>query len=142
MLSKCVVVTSLGSLLLVMYGLLINITKIEENRCKLTYMYEYPQFVVSSWICELIMTINNVNILPQRINFAENDQYPAYGLYAYSEGQLAQNARNMLYRGAPVIFIPGNAGSYKQVRSLASVALRKGLDNGLRYHLDYFTGMY
>lgn len=119
MLSKCVVVTSLGSLLLVMYGLLINITKIEENRCKLTYMYEYPQFV--------------------RINFAENDQYPAYGLYAYSEGQLAQNARNMLYRGAPVIFIPGNAGSYKQVRSLASVALRKGLDNGLRYHLDYFT---
>ena len=47
MLSKCVLVTSLCSLLLVMYGLLITITKIEENRCKLTYMYEYPQFVVS-----------------------------------------------------------------------------------------------
>lgn len=119
MLSKCVLVTSLCSLLLVMYGLLITITKIEENRCKLTYMYEYPQFV--------------------RIGFAENDQFPAYGLYAYSEGQLAQNARNMLFRGAPVIFIPGNAGSHKQARSLASVALRKGIDNGLRYHLDYFT---
>ncbi|XP_062536617.1 GPI inositol-deacylase isoform X2 [Armigeres subalbatus] len=119
MLSKCVIVTSLCSLLLFAYGLLINITKIEENRCKLTYMYEYPQFV--------------------RISFAENDQFPAYGLYAYSEGQLAHNARNMMFRGAPVIFIPGNAGSYKQARSLASVALRKGIDNGMRYHLDYFT---
>lgn len=42
--------------------------------------------------------------------------------------------------GAPVIFVHGNAGSYKQVRSLASVALRKALDNhepGI--HLDYYT---
>lgn len=41
--------------------------------------------------------------------------------------------------GAPVIFVPGNAGSYKQVRSLGSVALRKGRDNDAGIHLDYYT---
>lgn len=85
--------------------------------------------------------LNIILLLSQKISFPENDNFPAYGLYAYSEGQLAQKTRNMQFTGAPVIFVPGNAGSYKQARSLASVALRKGIDNGLRHHLDYFTGM-
>ncbi len=41
--------------------------------------------------------------------------------------------------GIPVLFIPGNAGSHKQVRSLASVALRKAQDEEMRFHYDYFT---
>ena len=41
--------------------------------------------------------------------------------------------------GVPIIFIPGNSGSYKQVRSLASVALRKGLEKNWPIHIDYFT---
>lgn len=45
----------------------------------------------------------------------------------------------MVFSGAPVLFIPGNSGSYKQSRSLASVALRKGIDNEWFQHLDYFT---
>lgn len=120
MLPKLVIVLALFSLLLFMYGIIININKIEENRCKMTYMYEYPQFV--------------------KISFAENDKFPAYGLYAYSEGQITQKARNMEFSGAPILFIPGNGGSFKQVRSLASVALRKGIDNGWHQHVDYFTG--
>lgn len=75
----------------------------------------------------------------QRIDFPENDLYPKYALYAYSEGHLTENARNMQFNGAPVLFIPGNSGSHKQARSLASVALRKGIDNGWIQHLDYFT---
>lgn len=46
----------------------------------------------------------------------------------------------MRMTGAPVIFVHGNAGSYKQVRSLASVALRKAHENyqsGI--HMDYYT---
>lgn len=39
-----------------------------------------------------------------------------------------------------MIFVPGNAGSYKQSRSFASVALRKGLELNWQKHLDYFTG--
>lgn len=46
----------------------------------------------------------------------------------------------MQFNGAPVIYVPGNAGSYKQARSLASVALRKGLEENWQKHLDYFTG--
>lgn len=45
----------------------------------------------------------------------------------------------MMFSGAPVLFIHGNSGSYKQSRSLASVALRKGIDNDWFQHLDYFT---
>jgi len=42
--------------------------------------------------------------------------------------------------GAPVIFVPGNGGSYKQVRSLASVALRKAREQyEAGIHLDYYT---
>lgn len=41
-------------------------------------------------------------------------QYPAYGLYLYGEGQYAQDTRGLKLTGAPVLFLPGNAGSYKQ----------------------------
>lgn len=46
----------------------------------------------------------------------------------------------MQFNGAPVIFVPGNSGSYKQARSFASVALRKGIEQNWLKHLDYFTG--
>lgn len=38
-----------------------------------------------------------------------------------------------------MLFIPGNSGSFKQARSLASVALRKGIANNWGVHLDYFS---
>ena len=38
-----------------------------------------------------------------------------------------------------MLFIPGNSGSFKQSRSLASVALRKGISNNWHTHLDYFV---
>lgn len=44
-----------------------------------------------------------------------------------------------MWTGAPVLFIPGNSGSFKQARSLASVALRKGIANNWNAHLDYFA---
>ncbi|OAL47533.1 GPI inositol-deacylase-like protein [Pyrenochaeta sp. DS3sAY3a] len=42
-----------------------------------------------------------------------------YSLYIYREGGIDEDVR---VKGVPVLFIPGNAGSYKQVRSLASEA--------------------
>ncbi len=42
--------------------------------------------------------------------------------------------------GIPVIFVPGNSGSHKQVRSLASVSLRKAADDDdVPFHFDYFA---
>lgn len=76
----------------------------------------------------------------QKINFRENEKFPKYNLFSYSEGRLTEAARNMQFNGAPVIFVPGNSGSYKQARSFASVALRKGIEENWLKHLDYFTG--
>lgn len=41
--------------------------------------------------------------------------------------------------GVPVLFIPGNGGSYKQVRSLGSVAQRKAQNMNNFFHFNYFS---
>jgi GPI inositol-deacylase len=41
------------------------------------------------------------------------------------------------FLGSPVLFIVGNADSYRQVRSLGSVAYRMGTDKNIR--LDFFS---
>ena len=72
-----------------------------------------------------------------------------YHLYLYrEEGVDTYTADDPGLRGAPVLFIPGNAGSYKQVRSLSSEASRyfhghlsadvEAISNGVR-SLDFFT---
>uniref|UniRef100_A0A672NPT8 GPI inositol-deacylase n=1 Tax=Sinocyclocheilus grahami TaxID=75366 RepID=A0A672NPT8_SINGR len=93
-----------------------------ENRCSMTYMFEYPEYRVSI-------------TLPRRVA----RQYPSYGLYVYGEGAYAQESRGLKLTGAPVLFLPGNAGSYKQARSLGSVALRKAENLDRRIHMNVFT---
>lgn len=48
--------------------------------------------------------------LPRKIS----RRYPAYELYLYGEGSYAEENRNLMLSGIPVLFLPGNAGSYKQ----------------------------
>lgn len=92
---------------------------LEENRCDMTWMYEWPQYIkVPMWK-------------------GTAKRFPRYALYLYGEGDYADKSRGLHLGGIPILFIPGNAGSYKQVRSLASVALRKA--EGLRSHFNYFT---
>ncbi|XP_029936332.1 GPI inositol-deacylase [Myripristis murdjan] len=102
-------------------GLRELLTGFEENRCSMTYMFEYPEYRRVA--------------LPRRVARL----YPAYGLYLYGEGLYAQETRALKLTGAPVLFLPGNAGSFKQARSLGSVALRKAenMEGGL--HLNVFT---
>ncbi|KAF2122278.1 GPI inositol-deacylase-like protein [Lophiotrema nucula] len=68
-----------------------------------------------------------------------------YSLYLYREGGIDDDIR---VKGVPVLFIPGNAGSYKQVRSLAAEAayhyhneLRHdiGASRAGKRPLDFFT---
>ncbi|XP_047310152.1 uncharacterized protein LOC124913780 [Impatiens glandulifera] len=79
-----------------LYGLLKPIS----NGCVMTYMY--PQYIP--------------------ISSSETISTSKYGLYLYHEGwkkiDFSEHVRKL--RGVPVLFIPGNGGSYKQVRSLAS----------------------
>lgn len=102
-------------------GLRELLTGFEENRCSMTYMFEYPEYRRVA--------------LPRRVARL----YPAYGLYLYGEGLYAQETRNLKLSGAPVLFLPGNAGSHKQARSLGSIALRKAenMEGGL--HFNVFT---
>lgn len=68
-----------------------------------------------------------------------------YSLYLYREWGIDEE---FTVKGVPVLFIPGNAGSYKQVRSLASDAAyhyhntvqhEQDPDKGLRRPLDFFA---
>jgi glycosylphosphatidylinositol deacylase len=68
-----------------------------------------------------------------------------YSLYLYREWGVDEE---FTVKGVPVLFIPGNAGSYKQVRSLAaeaayhyqdSVQHESGVGKGDRRPLDFFS---
>ncbi|XP_053900269.1 GPI inositol-deacylase isoform X1 [Malaclemys terrapin pileata] len=87
----------------------------------MTYMYEYPEYLKIK--------------LPKKIS----RRFPAYELYLYGEGNYAEENKNLILTGIPVLFLPGNAGSYKQVRSLGSIALRKAEDIDFKYHFNFFT---
>ncbi|XP_071964178.1 GPI inositol-deacylase-like isoform X2 [Antedon mediterranea] len=102
------------------WGLYDVIVNVEENSCSMTYMFQYPTYMPVPGIKEEIQ-----------------NAFPRYGLYLYGEGEYAKKSKNMKLDGVPVLFIPGNAGSYKQVRSLGSVALRKA--EKYSFHFDYFS---
>ncbi|XP_068804369.1 GPI inositol-deacylase isoform X4 [Struthio camelus] len=93
----------------------------EENRCSMTYMYEYPEYL-------------KIKLPKKTVR-----RYPAYELYLYGEGNYAEANKNLILTGIPVLFLPGNAGSYKQVRSLGSIALRKAEDVDFKYHFNFFS---
>ncbi|KAH8420199.1 hypothetical protein KR009_007142 [Drosophila setifemur] len=120
MFRNCAILLVVGSIFAFIFGLFHLHIEVEPNACRMTYMFGEPQFA--------------------RVRVQEGDDYPNYGLYYYYEG-MRQKLDPLKQRmtGAPVIFVPGNAGSYKQVRSLASVALRKAKDSDAGIHLDYYT---
>ncbi|KAI3716595.1 hypothetical protein L1987_67578 [Smallanthus sonchifolius] len=91
-----IVVLSIGIALVAIYDLLKPIT----NGCAMTYMY--PTYIP--------------------IPVTESLSSSKYGLYLYHEGwtQIDFNEHLKQLIGVPVLFIPGNGGSYKQVRSLAA----------------------
>uniref|UniRef100_A0A9L0S0S4 GPI inositol-deacylase n=1 Tax=Equus caballus TaxID=9796 RepID=A0A9L0S0S4_HORSE len=93
----------------------------EENKCSMSYMFEYPEYQKIE--------------LPKKLA----KRYPAYELYLYGEGSYAEEHKSLPLTGIPVLFLPGNAGSYKQVRSIGSIALRKAEDIDFKYHFDFFS---
>ena len=92
------------------------LTNMEANECSMTYMRQSP------------------SLLPVALPGAVRAKYPNYALYLYCEGNDCQLHEHMRFSGAggliPVLFVPGNADSAKQVRSMASV----GLDKSRTHH--------
>ncbi|XP_051874275.1 GPI inositol-deacylase [Pristis pectinata] len=87
----------------------------------MTYMFEYPEYLKIK--------------LPKKLS----NHYPSYGLYLYEERDSAEARNGLKPTGIPVLFLPGNAGSYKQVRSLGSVALRKAENIHNKFHFDFYS---
>ncbi|KAK7395706.1 hypothetical protein VNO78_16273 [Psophocarpus tetragonolobus] len=90
------IIVVVGICLAALYGLLKPIS----NGCVMTYMY--PTYIPIS---------SSESISPVK-----------YGLYLYHEGWKKIDFKEHLKKlsGVPVLFIPGNGGSFKQVRSLAA----------------------
>ncbi|KAI5723767.1 hypothetical protein M8J76_010656 [Diaphorina citri] len=113
---------SIGVCFVYLVGIVNFLTNLEENKCDMTFMYEFPQYT-------------DIPISPDI-----DRKYKQYSLSAYSEGILSEKVRRMKFTGIPVLFIPGHSGSGKQVRSIASVALRKSVDEShLQFHFDFFS---
>uniref|UniRef100_T1JYQ1 GPI inositol-deacylase n=1 Tax=Tetranychus urticae TaxID=32264 RepID=T1JYQ1_TETUR len=95
--------------------------KEEHNQCEMTFMYQFPQFIP----------------VPLRNNISK--KFPNYNLYIYGEGEYAMFLREGVIYGIPVLFVPGSAGSYKQVRSFGSIALRMAEERLMPHHFNFFT---
>ncbi|KAL4240885.1 GPI inositol-deacylase [Mactra antiquata] len=106
---------------LIVIGITDVLINYEQNQCEMTWMFERPEYV------------------PVPLSKAVKKKFPNYGLYVYGEGKYASILGDMKMIGVPVLFIHGNAGSYKQARSIGSVAFRRVIDKGRKFHFNVFT---
>ncbi|XP_004514117.1 uncharacterized protein [Cicer arietinum] len=106
------IVVVIGICLAALYGLLNPIS----NGCIMTYMY--PTYIPIT---------SSDSVTPVK-----------YALYLYHEGWKKIDYKEHMKKlsGVPVLFIPGNGGSYKQVRSLAAESVR-AYQNGPLEHTFY-----
>ncbi|XP_056019251.1 GPI inositol-deacylase-like [Ostrea edulis] len=105
----------------ILYGIIDVLTNYEQNKCHMTYMFEQPEY------------------LEIPLSKAIKDKFPRYSLYVYGEGPYARQVAKLNLQGIPILFIPGNSGSHKQARSLASVSLRRAMDKRTYFFFNYFT---
>ncbi|CAM2698748.1 unnamed protein product [Rotaria socialis] len=111
-------VVFLLTIVLFLVGIWSYLYRHESNYCEMTYMFENPTYPRIS--------------LPKDVE----TRYPRYALHSYCEGARCEAHRRNQFVGYPVLFIVGNADSYRQVRSLGSVAYRMG---DKQKQLDYFS---
>ena len=95
---------------LIGFGIYDYLKNFDDNECSMTYMRQNPGLIP-------------VN-LPQQIR----NEFKKYKLYLYCEGYDCQDFEKLKFTTSgyiPVLFIPGNADSHMQVRSMASIGLEK-----------------
>ena len=93
-----------------------------KNSCEMTYMNpHYARFSMS--------------VHSDKLKYLNKK----YALYRFLQPKYVPRRDALRVSGVPVLFVPGNKGDYKQVRSLGSVAdsMSKDIGNGRR--LEFFT---
>lgn len=109
-----------------------------NNQCQMTFMMEPPKFIpvpIKSAAADKTFLYPEAPIIGSpKIN-------SDYKLYMYSEYGFPQatDMRRDLKDSMPVLFVPGNAGSYQQVRSLASTCIRQQLRSLEAFKFIFYT---
>ncbi|PAA47988.1 hypothetical protein BOX15_Mlig029025g2 [Macrostomum lignano] len=111
------IITALIFLLASLYSFVFDV---EYNKCDMTYMFQYPEYI------------------PVTLPASVRRKFPEYNLFVYTEGHSEPVSRSV-FEGSPLLFIPGNDGSHKQVRSLASVAIQMRKTLGTKTRFDCFA---
>nr|CAB3452976.1 unnamed protein product [Digitaria exilis] len=104
-----------------------------RGSCRVGAVLLFSAWVALAALSRLLRPVPNGCVMtymyPTYIPIADaprNVSSDRYGLFLYHEGwkqiDFAKHIRGL--RGVPVLFIPGNGGSYKQVRSLAAESFR------------------
>lgn len=111
------------------------------NQCQMTFMMEPPKFLpvgVEDSDPEERLTYPKIDSRKSGVNYKTESRYK---LYMYSEFgfPMAADVRRDLKDSMPVLFVPGNAGSYQQVRSLASTCIRKQLQSLDAFKFIFYT---
>ncbi|MFH4978308.1 hypothetical protein AB6A40_005017 [Gnathostoma spinigerum] len=108
---------------------------LSDNRCKMTYMYRFMHFMP--------IDISGKSSLPSNDDYRFSTDYSAYKTILYGEGSYAVEFSYSgdvgSLRGIPVIFVPGNGGSSKQVRSLGTVLQNKTEMQRTPFTFDVFA---
>lgn len=97
------------------------------DRCLMSFMMEPPKFF------DMGVKVKN--------QISSNHMISPYKLYLYSEFDFParQNDRFDIRDSFPVLFVPGNSGSYQQVRSLASTCIRRQIQSLDAYKFIFYT---
>lgn len=111
-----------------------------NNKCQMTYMMEPPKFLlvpVSTSPTDGSLSYPSISIEGS----SKTDSFSKYKLYMYSEFGFPQesNVGRDLKDSMPVLFVPGNAGSYQQVRSIASTCIRRQLQSLEAFKFIFYT---
>uniref|UniRef100_A0A6G1S836 GPI inositol-deacylase n=1 Tax=Aceria tosichella TaxID=561515 RepID=A0A6G1S836_9ACAR len=109
-----------------------------DNQCQMTFMMEPPKF-------KPITIYNSMqeSLTTPSSNNNNNDKYNThdYKLFMYREHgfPLENNLQYDLKDSMPILFVPGNAGSYQQVRSLASTCIRRQFQSVDAFKFIFYT---
>lgn len=111
------------------------IAKPTNNQCQMTFMMEPPKFI------PIPIEESKPPAEHGHQRSSASDKRKQYALFMYSEYgfPMESDIRRDLKDSMPVLFVPGNAGSYQQVRSLASTCIRRQLQSLDAFKFIFYT---
>ncbi|VDM25142.1 unnamed protein product [Toxocara canis] len=106
------------------------------NKCNMTYMYRFMHFMP----IEISVNSSTIGDNDAAKFYSFSSSFQSYSTILYGEGVYANNFLSTgRVSGIPVIFVPGNGGSSRQVRSLGSLLHNKTESRKSPFTFDVFA---